>query len=63
MVQLDLLTLSGIPKPIKVAGNNWFYVALMEGRNREVRRLWESQGLQVNRLKAYATDVSSCRRF
>lgn len=33
------------------AGHAWYTVTILEGRNREVRRLWEAVGVQVARLK------------
>lgn len=30
--------------------NHWYHVLVKEGRNRIVRKLWESQGLKVSRL-------------
>lgn len=33
------------------SGHAWYTVVILEGRNREVRRLWEAVGAQVARLK------------
>lgn len=52
MLEDDVARFSDIQKGQQEDGaNNWYYVVLMQGRNREVRRLWESQGLVVSRLK------------
>jgi len=40
-------------KLINVGGtgaNHWYHGIIKDGRNREVRRLWESQGIQISRL-------------
>lgn len=45
MARFDALEIGGA-----TGDNQWFHVTVHEGRNRLVRRLWESQGLQVSRL-------------
>ncbi|WP_187770787.1 23S rRNA pseudouridine(2605) synthase RluB, partial [Cognatilysobacter lacus] len=52
-VQLDdgLAKFDEVEKIGGSESHDWYRVVVKEGRNREVRRLWESQGCQVSRLK------------
>jgi 23S rRNA pseudouridine2605 synthase len=51
-VELDdgLASFTSIQDAGGAGANHWYHVIVKEGKNREVRRLWESQGLQVSRL-------------
>lgn len=51
MVDGELLHFSDIQYYNGSGTNHWYHVVLLEGRNREVRRLFESVGLSVSRLK------------
>jgi 23S rRNA pseudouridine2605 synthase len=51
MVAGELLKFSDIRYYNGKGMNHWYHVVLMEGRNREVRRLFEAVGLTVSRLK------------
>jgi len=47
----DVLKFDSVRDAGGSGANHWYHVILHQGRYREVRRLWESQGIKVSRLK------------
>ena len=47
----DIYQFSDIVQGEKQGSNQWFSVCMLTGKNREVRKLFESQDLEVSRLK------------
>ena len=45
------------------ATNHWYHVILKEGKNREVRRLWEAVGVEVSRLMRVRYDSFSLPKW
>ncbi len=50
-IEDDIYKFSDIIPGEKQSSNQWFSVCMLTGKNREVRKLFESQGLEVSRLK------------
>jgi len=50
MLEGGLASFSNISDAGGEGKNHWYHVTLSEGKNREVRRMWGTQGVQVSRL-------------
>jgi len=50
-IEDDIYKFSDIVPGEKQSSNQWFSVCMLTGKNREVRKLFESQDLEVSRLK------------
>ncbi len=50
LIEGDLCHFDSIVDKGGDGSNHWYEVGLAEGKNREVRKLWQSQGVEVSRL-------------
>lgn len=50
-IENEVYKFSDIVPGEKQSSNQWFSVCMLTGKNREVRKLFESQDLEVSRLK------------